>query len=219
MVEVPVPATKPKPDPLPKINSFFEGTSVRDGRQKRVQRETTAMKVQKAKTLEQARAIFSIAVSCLQHLHNLKEGTASTEGLAEAIETYKVDLGKYHKILLTELNTESNSQLFSEAVLQDHKNKIIRAKQDGQVENIVEVLLSLRVNALQISPEQRHNLVAELIKNDIFMIRQNKSPKFLTELMGIESVGLKHAICSLVSVVACTPSGVEYLTNYGNQVV
>jgi hypothetical protein len=106
------------------------------------------MKVEHNKTLDQARAIFTIAVSCLQHLHNLKEGTVGTEGLSESIENYKVDLGKYHKILLTELNTDSNSQLFSEAILQDHKNKIIRAKQDGQIDNIIEVLLSLRVNAL-----------------------------------------------------------------------
>jgi hypothetical protein len=79
--------------------------------------------------------------------------------------------------------------------------------------------LSLRVNALQISPEQRHNLVNELIKNDIFLIRQNQKTNFLVELMQIESVGLKHAICSLISVVACTPSGVEYLTLHGNAVV
>lgn len=88
------------------------------------------MKSQHHKTLEQARAIFTIAVSCLQHLHNLKEGSVTTDGLAEAIENYKVDLGKYHKILLTEFNSESSSQLFSEAILQDHKNKIIRAKQE-----------------------------------------------------------------------------------------
>jgi len=36
--------------------------------------------------------------------------------------------------------------------------------------------------------------------------------------MNFESVGLKHAVCSLVSVVACTPAGVEYLTSQGNQV-
>jgi len=37
--------------------------------------------------------------------------------------------------------------------------------------------------------------------------------------MSIESLGLKHAICSLISVVACTPSGVDYLTLHGNAVV
>lgn len=36
--------------------------------------------------------------------------------------------------------------------------------------------------------------------------------------MQIESVSLKHAICSLISVVACTPQGVDYLTMYGLKV-
>lgn len=94
-----------------------------------------------------------------------------SEGLAEAIESYKVELGKYHKILLTEVTEDPNSQLFSEAILQDHKNRIIRSKLEGQTDNIIEVLLSLRVNALQISPELRINLVTELIKNDIFLIK------------------------------------------------
>lgn len=33
------------------------------------------------------------------------------------------------------------------------------------------------------------------------------------------SVSLKHAICALISVVACTTGGVDYLTEFGNQVV
>ena len=87
---------------------------------------------------------------------------------------------------------------------------------DGATDTIIEVLLSLRVNALQISPELRLNLVAELIKNDIFLIRQKRSNQFLIELMQIESVGLKHAICALISVVACTGAGMEYLTEFGS---
>ena len=46
----------------------------------------------------------------------------------------------------------------------------MRAKDEGNTDSIIEVLLSLRVNALQISPELRPNLVSELIKSDIFMI-------------------------------------------------
>jgi len=59
-------------------------------------------------------------------------------------------------------------------------------------------------------------LVGELIKNDIFLIKQKRSNAFLIELIQIESVGLKHAICALISVVACTVGGVEYLTEFGN---
>jgi hypothetical protein len=120
-----------------------------------------------------ARAIFSIAVNCLHHLNSLKEGKASAENLGEAIENYKIELGKYHKILLQELKTQEKQQLFSENVLNDHKHRILRAKDEGNTDSIIEVLLSLRVNALQISPELRPNLVSELIKSDIFMVHSN----------------------------------------------
>ena len=120
-------------------------------------------------------------------------------------------MGKYHKILLTELKSDEKQQLFSENVLQEHKNRIIRAKSEGNIENIIEVLLSLRVNALQISPELRRNLVTELIRNDIFLITQNQSCKFLIDLIQMDSSGLKHAVCALISVVASTANGVDYL--------
>lgn len=52
----------------------------------------------------------------------------------------------------------------------EHKNSLIQAKVNDDLRGIVEVLLSLRVNALQISPELRKNLVYELIRNDIFLL-------------------------------------------------
>ena len=88
----------------------------------------------------------------------------------------------------------------------------MKAKDENNVENIIEVLLSLRVNALQISPELRRNLVTELIKNDMFLITQNKNNSFVMDLLNINSHGLKHAICALISVIASTIKGVDYLT-------
>ena len=113
------------------------------------------------------------------------------------------------------MRNDQRQQLFSEHVLMDHKNKIIRAKMDGQTENIIEVLLSLRVNALQINPELRTNLLSELIKNDILLISKNHSNSFLIDLLNIESNGLKHASCAFISIVASTQHGVDYLTQYG----
>jgi len=37
----------------------------------------------------------------------LKDGYANTDNLGESIENYKIQLGKYHKILLYELKEES----------------------------------------------------------------------------------------------------------------
>lgn len=198
-------------DDFPRLYRFFEGDSEKSSREKRIEKGLQVLKAKHNSTLQSARQIFSIAVNCLQHLHQLKDGQATTENLGESIENYKIQLGKYHKILLSELKQDDKSQLFSEAVLSEHKNKLIKAKDENNVENIIEVLLSLRVNALQISPELRRSLVSELIKNDMFMITTNKNNKFVMELLNINSHGLKHAICALISVMASTIHGVEYL--------
>jgi len=113
-------------------------------------------------------------------------------------------------------------------VLNDHKQKLLKAKEvDNNIENIIEVLLSLRVHALQISPVLRRHLVAELIKADIFFLTGGapsigkkqgwtaasgeSKDKFLLDLLDMQSSGLRHAICALISVTASTPKGVEYL--------
>lgn len=139
------------------------------------------------------------------------------ENLGETIENYKVQLGKYHKILLSEGG--DRSELFSEAVMMEHKTKLIKAKDEKNLENIIEVLLSLRVNALQISPELRKNLVYELIRNDIFQIESTKSNAFILDLLEISSHALKHALCALISVIASTLKGVEYLVTNDHAVL
>jgi len=79
---------------------------------------------------------------------------------------------------------------------------------------MIEVLLSLRVNALQIAPELRKNLVYELIRNDIFLIEENNNFNFVEGMLSISNNSLKHAITSLISVVSSTLRGVEYLTSH-----
>ena len=83
---------------------------------------------------------------------------------------------------------------------------------ENNIESLVEVLLSLRVNALQIAPELRKNLVYELIRNDIFNIEAEGNFKIITKVMNIPNNSLKHAITSLISVISSTLKGVEYLT-------
>ena len=95
--------------------------------------------------------------------------------------------------------------------MQEHKTKLLKNHVNNDINGIIEVLLSLRVNALQIAPELRKNLVYELIRNDIFDV-ENKGVKFMIRLLKIKNPQLKHATCSLVSVISSTLKGVEYLT-------
>lgn len=73
----------------------------------------------------------------------------------------------------------------------EHKNKLITAKVKDDVKGLVEVLLSLRVNALQISPELRKNLVYELIRNDIFLLNTNVKNQFVLELLELTQPALR----------------------------
>jgi len=121
-----------------------------------------------------------------------------------------MQLGKYNKILTSEGRCD-RSELFSENVMQEHKTKLAKAKEDGDTRLLIEVLLSLRVNALQIAPELRKNLVYEIIRNDIFLLKTRNRNQFLIELLSIQNNNLRHALLSLISIVCSTLKGVEYI--------
>lgn len=91
-------------------------------------------------------------------------------------------------------------------------------EEEAQPEDVLtEVLLSLRVNALQIPPDQRRNFVTQLVKIDIFNIQHTKSLNFVMEMLNMNNHGLKHALSALISVIVSTAQGVQYLTHSGDK--
>ena len=79
--------------------------------------------------------------------------------------------------------------------------------------------MSLRVNALQISPELRKNLVYELIRNDVLNIEEKKNDNFVLDLLSYHAYNLRHATLSLVSIIAATYKGVEYLMSNSGKIL
>lgn len=53
----------------------------------------------------------------------------------------------------------------------------------------------------------------------MFQITKNGNNDFVLDLLNIKSHSLKHAICALISVIASTPQGVEYLTEKGTNLL
>jgi len=175
------------------------------------QKESTKLLEKKHKNILQcARQIFSIVINCLQQLHNIKDGNQASENLGETIENYKAQIGKYTKIINND-EWDEKTEFMNQQVMLDHKKKLISAKMEKNNENIIEVLLSLRVNALQISPELRKNLVYELIRNDVFNIEELKENNFVLDLLNVHAYNLKHATLSLISIIVATYKGVEYI--------
>lgn len=143
---------------------------------------------------------------------------SKNEGLTETFENYKIQLGKYHKVLINEGKSDGE-EMITEKVMQEHKSKLLTHYKENNAEGIVEVLLSLRVNALQISPELRKNLVYELIRNDIFFVTANEDVEFLLKILDINNKSLRHAITSLISVICSTLKGIEYLMPKNNPIL
>ena len=104
------------------------------------------------------------------------------DSFLDLLDSYKIQLGKYHKVVMSEgrlIDDESTS----EPVILEHKQKLQKNYKENNVDLMVEVLLSLWVNALQIAPELRKNLVYELIRNDIFRLNEDKEFKMLTKML------------------------------------
>ena len=59
-------------------------------------RELSQLTRQHSSVLQSARQIFSIAINCLQQLHNIKDGNAIADNLGETIDNYTVQLSKYN---------------------------------------------------------------------------------------------------------------------------
>ncbi len=167
--------------------------------------------------IQGARQIFSVSINFIQNLMGIKE-VMSCDSVLDLLDSFKIQLGKYHKIVMNEGKLEGND-LLGETVMQEHKQKFLKNLKDNNIESLVEVLLSLRVNALQIAPELRKNLVYELIRNDIFNIESEGNFNIISKILNIENSSLKHAITSLISVISSTLKGVEYLTMNKNMIV
>ncbi len=167
--------------------------------------------------IQGARQIFSVSINFIQSLMGIKE-IAGNDSVLDLLESYKIQLGKYHKIVLNEGRLEGN-ELITETVMQEHKQKFLKHLKENNVDSLVEVLLSLRVNALQIAPELRKNLVYELIRNDIFTIEAENNFSVVLKILAIDNSSLKHAVTSLISVISSTLKGVEYLTHGGDMAI
>ena len=75
----------------------------------------------------------------------------------------------------------------------------------------MEILLSLRLYALQTMPELRKDFIDELIKNDVLYITEPKNNFFINELLNIRSYQIRHSILSIISIITSTYEGVNYL--------
>ena len=106
---------------------------------------------------------------------------------------------------------DEKTELINNEIILEHKYKLSEAKKNQDNIRIMETLLSLRLNALQTNPDLRKNFIDELIKNDILFIQETKNNYFINDLLNIHSYQIRHSILSVLSIIASTYDGVNYL--------
>lgn len=151
-------------------------------------------------------------------MYSFKKGERNNESLRETTDNYVKQIAKYQKIVLNN-EWSDKDEVENQEVMMEHKKKLIDAKARKDYDAVIEVLLSLRVNALQISPELRKNLVYELIRNDVLCIEELKANTFALDLLAPTKYNLRHAVLSLISILAATYKGVEYMTDFGDSIL
>ena len=162
--------------------------------------------------------MFAIAITCVQHLSDIKGGQKKIDDLDSEIQNYKSEIGKYHKIIMSDTWTNENV-LINGAIIEEHKKKLKNAIETNKKEDMIEVLLSLRVNALQTNPELRENFVDDLIKYDILNITEQKSNQTVIDILNNQEYNIRNALLSIISIIVSKYEGIQYIVSQGDEIV
>lgn len=142
----------------------------------------------------------------LQNPHN--------EDALHKIENLKTQLGKYNKIILNE-GRPGGVELYDDQLITKYKTQLNDEIQKNHDDGIVESIIALRVNAMQISPELRKNMIHAFAKNDILHIVKDGNFEFTNHLLHSTNLIIVQNIASLISIIASSKEGIDYLVPNG----
>jgi hypothetical protein len=60
--------------------------------------------------------------------------------------------------------------------------------------------------------------VNDMLKQDFFLINKNSNNLMVTDLLSIDNHALKLSLCPVISIMASTLKGVEYLISQGLEI-
>ena len=198
------------------INSFKEKTK----KISLIKKEYIELDKKRQILLQFSRQIYSLIISYIKEFQDIKnildtselteENRKKVEDYNSKVNYYKLQIGKYNQILIDD-TWNSKTELINKEIILEHKNSLNIAKNNNDNIKIMEILLSLRLIALQTVPDLRKNLINELITNDILYITETKNNFFINELLNIHSYQIRHSILCIISIISSTYEGVNYL--------
>ena len=131
----------------------------------------------------------------------------------EKIESYKLNLSRFHSILLIdkpkpieELSFDALKKLKKSFYEEFHK-------QPPTIKSLIEILLDIRINILSTSQESSLKTLKNLISIDFFEISDSDDPyKIIFEIFALKDHALKTCIISMISMICGINEGIIYIT-------
>jgi hypothetical protein len=142
------------------------------------------------KSLQQsARHVYALVISCIQELINIKDGKKNN--LEKTIEDYKTQIGRYHKLILSD-EWDEKTNLVNQAILLEHRKRLLKGFADKNDEVTLETLLTLRLYGIEMKAQEfKRSYINEIIKNDLLLTSEH-GDKFMINVLDISNYSIKQ---------------------------
>lgn len=117
-------------------------------------------------------------------------------------------LNRYNTIIVSEGKIK-NPKILSDSELKNKKNQMNNSMKTNDRKTIVNILLSIRVHAIELPKQLRKELVEKLISIDFIDAEEEEG---CLNLLDSSKLNEKNAIISLLSIIVGDTDGVRYLT-------
>lgn len=159
-----------------------------------------------------ARQCFAIVVEVIQ-----KISQSNNEDLKKDAEYFKLQIGKYYKIISAD-EWKEKAVVINDAILEEHKKQLIKSISQSENDNILQILLSLKINALQTAPDFRKKWIKILIQKDPFNLASTDKNKIVLNLLSHPQLNIRQATVALLSVIVSSFDGINYICQNGSEI-
>lgn len=130
-------------------------------------------------------------------------------GFEEKIENYKLNLTKFHSILLG--NHDKSEEIDVEKI-KKIKEEIYQGIEKDRARKMIEGWLEIRLGLLKGKVENRRDSLKKIIEIDVLKAKEEENFDSLNKMIGLNDHTLSTCLLAVVSMIASCEEGISYLT-------
>lgn len=186
---------------LPRIYNFAGDDRPRAAKETQMEQQLRQLEKVYNVLGQTSRQLFAIAVDSVERLAAVDD---RNPGDKDSAATYKSQLGKFHKVIMTEAPAENSHTWFNDGNLERVRSEIAKGMKAKDYTAVLEQLVTLRANALAVQPGFRRKIIEQMIKSDVFSSQSET-------LVSVRNHEVRTSALALISMLASIGKGVAYI--------